>query len=120
LAFFYFFWAFARILPDMRVFYPQFPSRCMWRQRVDAGGMDHFRNIREGGDSVHEQGEKSRRCEAVATINYQEKGVVFDIQRFSVNDGPGIRSIVFLKGMPAQLPLVLQPGVAADRTGCNV
>ncbi len=36
----------------------------------------------------------------MATVNYQEKGVVFDIQRFSVNDGPGIRSIVFLKGCP--------------------
>ena len=36
----------------------------------------------------------------MATVNYQKKGVVFDIQRFSVNDGPGIRSIVFLKGCP--------------------
>lgn len=29
-----------------------------------------------------------------------EKGVVFDIKRFAVNDGPGIRSVVFLKGCP--------------------
>ena len=36
----------------------------------------------------------------MATVDYQKKGVVFDIQRFSVNDGPGIRSIVFLKGCP--------------------
>ena len=36
----------------------------------------------------------------MATVNYQEKGVVFDIPRFSVNDGPGIRTIVFLKGCP--------------------
>lgn len=28
------------------------------------------------------------------------EGVVFDIQRFSVNDGPGIRTTVFLKGCP--------------------
>ncbi|WP_187118947.1 glycyl-radical enzyme activating protein [Bacillus marasmi] len=28
------------------------------------------------------------------------KGIVFDIQRFSVHDGPGIRSLVFLKGCP--------------------
>ena len=55
----------------------------------------------------------------MATVNYQEKGVVFDIQRFSVNDGPGIRSIVFLKGS-ALLPVVLQSGIAADRTGCDV
>lgn len=27
-----------------------------------------------------------------------EKGRIFDIQRFSVHDGPGIRTIVFLKG----------------------
>lgn len=33
-------------------------------------------------------------------INYNEKGVVFNIQRFSVNDGPGMRTIVFLKGCP--------------------
>ncbi|MEY8764290.1 MULTISPECIES: glycyl-radical enzyme activating protein [Clostridium] len=33
-------------------------------------------------------------------INYGEKGIVFNIQRFSVNDGPGIRTIVFLKGCP--------------------
>jgi pyruvate formate lyase activating enzyme len=30
----------------------------------------------------------------------ENKGIVFDIQRFSVHDGPGIRSIVFLKGCP--------------------
>jgi pyruvate formate lyase activating enzyme len=30
----------------------------------------------------------------------QEKAAVFDIQRFSVHDGPGIRTLVFLKGCP--------------------
>lgn len=34
------------------------------------------------------------------SIDYKAKGVVFDIQRFSLNDGPGIRTIVFLKGCP--------------------
>ena len=29
-----------------------------------------------------------------------EEGVVFNIQRFSVHDGPGIRTVVFLKGCP--------------------
>jgi glycyl-radical enzyme activating protein len=29
-----------------------------------------------------------------------DRGVVFDIQRFAVNDGPGIRTTVFLKGCP--------------------
>ena len=29
-----------------------------------------------------------------------EQGIVFDIQRFSLQDGPGIRTTVFLKGCP--------------------
>lgn len=33
-------------------------------------------------------------------VNYGLEGVVFDIQRFSLHDGPGIRTIVFLKGCP--------------------
>lgn len=34
------------------------------------------------------------------SINYNLTGTVFDIQRFSLHDGPGIRTIVFLKGCP--------------------
>lgn len=29
---------------------------------------------------------------------YKQKGRIFDIQRYSIHDGPGIRTIVFLKG----------------------
>ena len=29
-----------------------------------------------------------------------ESGVIFDLQRFSVHDGPGIRNLVFFKGCP--------------------
>ncbi|WP_298068484.1 glycyl-radical enzyme activating protein [uncultured Mailhella sp.] len=34
------------------------------------------------------------------SANALEKGVVFNIQKYSVHDGPGIRTIVFLKGCP--------------------
>ena len=33
-------------------------------------------------------------------IDYELEGTVFDIQRFSIHDGPGVRTIVFLKGCP--------------------
>ncbi len=34
------------------------------------------------------------------SANRNQTGVVFNIQKFSVNDGPGIRTVVFLKGCP--------------------
>lgn len=38
-----------------------------------------------------------------------DTGIVFDIQRFSVHDGPGIRTTVFLKGCPARCPWCHNP-----------
>lgn len=37
---------------------------------------------------------------AMDESNLKTKGIVFDLQRFSLHDGPGIRTIVFLKGCP--------------------
>jgi len=34
-------------------------------------------------------------------VNFvKKKGVIFDVQRYSIHDGPGIRTIVFFKGCP--------------------
>ncbi len=33
-------------------------------------------------------------------IDYSKAGIIFNIQKFSVHDGPGIRTVVFLKGCP--------------------
>ncbi len=38
-----------------------------------------------------------------------EEGVVFDIQRFSIHDGPGIRTLVFLKGCNLRCPWCSNP-----------
>lgn len=37
------------------------------------------------------------------------KGLVFNIQRFSVHDGPGIRTTVFMKGCPLSCPWCSNP-----------
>jgi len=37
------------------------------------------------------------------------RGIVFNIQRFSIGDGPGIRSTVFLKGCPLKCPWCANP-----------
>lgn len=38
-----------------------------------------------------------------------EKGIVFNIQHFSIHDGPGIRTTVFLKGCPLRCPWCANP-----------
>ena len=37
------------------------------------------------------------------------KGTIFNIQRFSVHDGPGIRTVVFLKGCPLRCKWCANP-----------
>ena len=37
---------------------------------------------------------------AQPTVETEQKGYIFNIQQFSVHDGPGIRTTVFLKGCP--------------------
>lgn len=36
-------------------------------------------------------------------------GMVFNIQHFSIHDGPGIRTTVFLKGCPLRCPWCANP-----------
>jgi formate C-acetyltransferase len=45
-----------------------------------------------------------------------DKGIIFDIQRLSLHDGPGIRTTVFLKGCPLNCRWCQNPeGLRADR-----
>lgn len=37
------------------------------------------------------------------------KGLIYDIQRYSLHDGPGIRTIIFLKGCPLRCPWCANP-----------
>lgn len=39
----------------------------------------------------------------------EKRGLIFDIQRYSVHDGPGIRTLVFLKGCPLRCPWCSNP-----------
>lgn len=41
--------------------------------------------------------------------NPEGKGIIFNIQRFSVHDGPGIRTTVFMKGCPLRCPWCSNP-----------
>lgn len=38
--------------------------------------------------------------EPMETTAQRTRGIIFDIQRFAIHDGPGIRTLVFMKGCP--------------------
>lgn len=45
------------------------------------------------------------------------EGIIFNIQRFSIHDGPGIRTLVFMKGCPLRCRWCSNPeGLTAKRT----
>ena len=45
----------------------------------------------------------------MTTTNRNATGIIFSIQKFSVNDGPGIRTTVFLKGCPLRCKWCANP-----------
>ena len=45
----------------------------------------------------------------MTTTNRNTTGIIFNIQKFSVNDGPGIRTTVFLKECPLRCKWCANP-----------
>ncbi len=71
-------------------------------------------NSREAGGTVGDQAEKDL------------KGLVFNIQRYSIHDGPGIRTTVFFKGCPLHCKwcsnpesISPQPEIMVREARCN-
>ena len=46
---------------------------------------------------------------AATMLDRQQTGIVFNVQKFSVHDGEGIRTLVFLKGCPLHCPWCSNP-----------
>ena len=45
-------------------------------------------------------------------------GIIFDLKRFAVHDGAGLRSTLFLKGCPLRCPWCQNPeGIRSLRSG---
>ena len=64
--------------------------------------------------------------ECAIDVDPASRGTVFDIKRFALHDGPGIRTSVFLKGCPLRCAWchnpesqVLDPQVLVDHTMCT-
>ena len=55
------------------------------------------------------QRRSQHRCDLVETGTLVGTGWIFNIQRFSVQDGPGIRTTVFMKGCPLACPWCSNP-----------
>ncbi len=68
-----------------------------------------LRSQRLAGAALH-----AAAASGVATAP-QPTGVCFDVQRFSIHDGPGIRTTVFLKGCPLSCPWCHNPESQALR-----
>ena len=49
------------------------------------------------------------RTNAAPTVGGQDRAMLFDIQRFGLHDGPGIRTVVFLKGCPLRCAWCFNP-----------
>ncbi len=51
--------------------------------------------------------------------NIEKKGLIFNFQRFSIHDGPGIRTVVFLKGCPLNCKWCSNPEAFLNNTQIN-
>ena len=77
-----------------------------------AGLVNRQSNLREGASAPF-------RLSGDA-MSDKNRGTVFNIQRYSVHDGPGIRTLVFLQGLSAALPVVQQSRIPGGRTATGV
>jgi len=58
---------------------------------------------------LNREDSRAQRLQSVCSMKKQLTGKVYDIQGFSVQDGPGIRTTVFLKGCPLRCPWCHSP-----------